>query len=286
MALNRRTLLTGSLALVGSGLGRDGAAAARRRQALREIGTDLGVVPELPEELRQYSGQDDLNESLLKSFEVEIKGLEPALLKERQTSLAIVQQAPSSTPQKVVTPYEVATYFLGIAQDKANKYDPSWPGYMRAWPVRANPLIVEFFSQTTTKPAGDTTAWCSAFVNWCFARSYSNRPDAAKLRPPTRDAASASWRKWGTGLVFDKGRSIPKNGTPRQGDVVVFIDRGDSAHGHVCFYVDHDQTHLKVLGGNQLEGKPVRHLISEKLIPLWGNALQIHSIRTDPALQA
>jgi uncharacterized protein (TIGR02594 family) len=284
MTVSRRVFVTGSLALIGSDLTLEGAMAARRIQGAAAVATDLGIIPDLPEELRQYSDRDDLNESILKNFDVQLKGLQPALLKERQTALAIVQQTPSSSAQKAMTPYDIASFFLSIAQDKSNKYDSTWPGYMRAWPVRANPLIVEFFSQTTAKPAGDTTAWCSAFVNWCFVRSYASRTDADKLRAPTRNAASASWRNWGTGIVFEKGKSVPKNGSPKVGDLVVFVDKADSAHGHVGFYIDHNDTHVRVLGGNQLEGKPVRHCISEKLIPFWGNVLQIHSIRTDPAL--
>ncbi|BBZ99865.1 CHAP domain-containing protein [Bradyrhizobium diazoefficiens] len=285
MTVSRRAFVTGALAFVGSDLTLQGAMAAQRRPA-GPIGTDIGVVPELPAELKQYSDRDDLNATILKDFDVETKGLQPALLAERQTALAIVQKVPSWSDQKMITPYDVASFFLGVAQDRAGKYDSTWPGYMRAWPVRANPLIVEFFSQTTTKPAGDTTAWCSAFVNWCFVRSHTGRNDSGKSRAPTRDAASASWRNWGTGMIFDKGKSTLRGGTPKVGDLVVFVDKGDSAHGHIAFYVDHNDTHVKVLGGNQLEGQPVRHCISEKLIPLWGNVLQIHSIRTDPALHA
>lgn len=248
------------------------------------VSQDIGTLPELPAELRQYKDRDDLNQDILKQFDTENKGIEPALLNERKTAIAIEQQAPSFGATSSPTPIDVARYFLNIAQDNSQKFPADWPSYMLAWPVRANPLIVDFFTATGTTPSGDMTAWCSAFVNWCFQRSRVGRPNAAKLLKPTGSAASSSWRSWGKGIVFDHGKAEPKNGTPRVGDIVVFVDRGDTALGHVCFFLALEGAGIRVLGGNQLEGKPTRHVISEKLIPFWGNVLQIHSIRTDASL--
>jgi uncharacterized protein (TIGR02594 family) len=271
----RRSIL---FSAIGLALSSGGASAAQPADQ------DIGVVPELPEELRQYKDRDDLNQDMLKQFEAETKGLEPALLNERKTAIAIEQQAPSFSASSSPAPIEVARYFVNVAQDKSQKFPADWPSYMLAWPVRANPLIVEFFNATRTKPVGDMTAWCSAFVNWCFLRSRAGRPGTGNLLKPTENAASSSWRNWGQGIIFDRDKAVPKNGIPRVGDIVVFTDRGDSAHGHVCFFLALEGRSVRVVGGNQLEGKPVRHVISEKLIPLWGNVLQIHSIRTDVSL--
>jgi uncharacterized protein (TIGR02594 family) len=277
-AISRRTVASASLAIPFSSLF---GARAFPDHVLKTLATDIGSVPPLPQELRQYSDRDDLNAI---PREYEKKGIEPALVEERRTALSIVSTVPVYTSGNPLSPIDIARYFLSIAQNFGGKFDPDWPGYMRAWPIRANPLIVEFFGQTKTTPVGDTTAWCSAFLNWCVARSRIGRPDTGSLLGPTHDAASSSWRKWGPGLYYDRNRLEPRNGTPQVGDIVVFVDRADTRHGHVCFYLARQESRLRVLGGNQLEGKPLRHVISEKLIPLWDGALEIHSIRTDRGL--
>ena len=272
----RRSVLA---SVIGSTLWSAGVAAAL------PVSEDLGLVPDLPDNLRQYKDRSDLNRDLLARYDAAVKGLEPALLAERKTAIAIIQDAPSFTSTTSPAPIDIARYFLSIAQDRGEKFPQDWPSYMRAWPFRANPLIVEFFTATGTKPSGDMTAWCSAFMNWCFLRARAGRPDASKMLKPTNSAASASWRKWGKGIVYDEGQSVPKNGTPQVGNIVVFVDRADADHGHVCFFVAQEGARLRVVGGNQLEGKPTRHVVSEKLLPLWGSVLRIHSIRTDPDLR-
>jgi uncharacterized protein (TIGR02594 family) len=262
------------------------ARASAATPGIKAIGEDIGSIPDLPGNLQQFQDQNDLNQDMLANYDTAAKGLGPALMAERLTAADIIQRAPTFVASSSQKPIDVARYFLSIAQDKDHKFPQEWPGFMRAWPVRANPLIVEFFTATGTKPSGDTTAWCSAFANWCFLRSRAGRPDLKHLLKPTASAASASWRNWGKGMVYDPGQITPKNGTPREGDIVVFVDRNDSAHGHVCFFVAQEGANLRVLGGNQFEGRPVRHAISEKIIPLWGTTLKIHSIRTDAVLHA
>src|SRR5215472_3935104 len=72
-----------------------------------------------------------------------------------------------SAPLKV-QPYKVAEYFKTSVPAKFQK---AWPEPDLSHPTYANPVVVLFFLATDTRPAGDTTAWCSAFVNWCLQRS-------------------------------------------------------------------------------------------------------------------
>jgi uncharacterized protein (TIGR02594 family) len=276
---SRRDFLASASGLIASGLLSAGLEA---KQPNYSGSKDIGRIPELPADLKAFANRDDLNQNLL--VRPGTKGILPAHPEETEIGRAIVSQAPFFSPTSPITPLDIARYFLAIAQDTDQKFDALWPSYMRAWPVRANPVIVTFFTDTHTKPAGDTTAWCSAFVNWCIDQARKGRPDKDKLLPPTHNAASKSWRSWGKGIVYEKSSFVTSNGTPSVGDVVVFVDTADTVHGHVCFYLGREGYRIRVLGGNQLEGKPIRHVISEKLIPLWGGTLQIHSIRSDPGL--
>jgi len=105
---------------------------------------------------------------------------------------------------------------------------------VREYPGQAdNPRIVEYLMSTSLgKPdnRNDETPWCSAFVNWCMM--MAGRADR------TNCAWARSWLKWGVEL---------EEGV--EGCVVVF-SRGANA-GHVAFYLDEDETHVQVLGGNQ-----------------------------------
>lgn len=80
----------------------------------------------------------------------------------------------------------------------------------------------------------DSTPWCSAFVNWCFAM----------CNPPikgTGSAAARSWLDWGTVLS-----------EPKQGCVVVFKRGNNGMQGHVTFF-DHiaSDGRWACVGGNQ-----------------------------------
>jgi uncharacterized protein (TIGR02594 family) len=94
--------------------------------------------------------------------------------------------------------------------------------------------VIEYLRSTTTLREGmhDETPWCSAFVNWCFAKVGIS---------PTRSAAARSWITWGDPLKV-----------PRIGAVVVFSrdDAGPRA-GHVGFWVGQQGKTITVLGGNQ-----------------------------------
>lgn len=106
----------------------------------------------------------------------------------------------------------------------------------------ANPRIVDYLSTCKTLPdplkQSDETAWCSAFVNWCMARSGETGTGLANAR---------SWLKWGSPLK-----------QPKRGCVVVFSrDNAGPTGGHVAFYLAHKKSAnltanmIEVLGGNQ-----------------------------------
>lgn len=184
-------------------------------------------------------------------------------------------------------PYEVATFFAKVAR---GGYGQEWRPYTRAWPrdAPANPLILAFFSRTDTKPAGDTTAWCAAFVNWCLIEAAVGAP-IAQASPPTKSASSGSFRNWGKTYANYDAISNKLIGSliPRPGDIAVFQDMNngepDPHHGHVAFFVSMTDSHVTVLGGNQFEGDPIVHAINVKSLPKRGS-LQLHSIRSDPSL--
>ncbi|WFP61581.1 CHAP domain-containing protein [Mesorhizobium sp. WSM4904] len=164
-------------------------------------------------------------------------GREAPYLAEVQVAKEILAKAPSKT-----TPFEVANFFFEVGQ---GRYGDNWVNYVKEWPVRANPVIVSFFDATTTrKPAGDTTAWCAAFVNWCIQQGAKGR-DTTGFAGPTKSAASSSFRSnW--------GRKLGEDEKPSVGDLVVFKLKSDASHGHVAFFVsDAGKGRIYILGGNQ-----------------------------------
>jgi uncharacterized protein (TIGR02594 family) len=83
----------------------------------------------------------------------------------------------------------------------------------------------------------DSTAWCSAFVNWCFAQLQM---------PRTHSLAARSW------LDYGRGRNDYRFGS------VIVLWRGaplpasiKNAPGHVGFVERWDGENVYVLGGNQ-----------------------------------
>ena len=141
-------------------------------------------------------------------------------------------------------PFDVAKYFYDLGQSK----DPKRV-FVREWPERANPVIVEFFRATDTTPNGDITPWCAAFVNWCIARGNSTTESktftSKVLDLTTRSAASGSFRCW------------TETTTPKEGDLVVFAQKGSegrscNGQGHVAFFVSRDANRINILGGNQI----------------------------------
>lgn len=153
----------------------------------------------------------------------------------------------------------------GTAFDVANYLDGNVAKEFRAeWPTAyANPLVVLLFEATNTEPAGDTTAWCAAFVSWCLEHAG---------QPSTHSAASKSYREFGD-PVWVKGDALP--GAAREGDLAVFRQLSDPSHGHVAFFLGMDpesKTRIRVLGGNQSDAIGVSRFRVD-------GDLELHSIR-------
>ena len=98
-----------------------------------------------------------------------------------------------------------------------------------------NPRIVLYHSTTSGSSAGDETAWCSSFVNYCVEQAGFSGTDSKWAR---------SWHE------SDWGRIVTDD--PEEGDIVVWrrVGAGDDG-GHVGFYIAGDADGIQVLGGNQ-----------------------------------
>lgn len=112
-----------------------------------------------------------------------------------------------------------------------------------------NPDILKYHEATTLKAQDETVAWCSAFINWCFQACGADKG--------TRSAAARSWLKWGKEVKL-KDAMI--------GDVVIFSRGNSSWQGHVAFYLNHDDTWVEVLGGNQSDAVSVAKYSRSKLL--------------------
>ena len=112
-----------------------------------------------------------------------------------------------------------------------------------------NPRILEYLRSTTNlnkvAVSKDETPWCSAFVNWCLQQTGYER---------TKNALARSWLNWGQAIT-----------TPRRGCIVVF--KREKTFGHVGFYLEKTDKHIKVLGGNQQNLETKIFEVSEKYYP-------------------
>ena len=227
------------------------------------------VLPQSGFDLRSLPSTNVLD---LRSDYVIQTGKDSPQVQEVDTALDILEKAPSGIP-----PFRIAEYFWNLKSGLYNTdQQPNLDYYAREWPVRANPLIVGFFKATDySKPSGDITPWCAAFVNWVLERSANGKTVAPK---PTRKAGSKSFRDWGD-AAWGEGDSSPK-----KGDIAVFRNtKGDTDQGHVAFFVEFNasRTHLLILGGNQLpKDKSNTGEINMKWYPVEGKTQVLDSIRT------
>ncbi|MBF0097799.1 MAG: TIGR02594 family protein [Magnetococcales bacterium] len=122
--------------------------------------------------------------------------------------------------------------WMAIAAGELGVHENSTPG-------QNNARIVAYHQTTTLKATNDETPWCSSFVNWVLQMAGTSG---------TNSAAAKSWLTWG------KADSQPMPGT------IVVIQHvqpgqdqatGSSSGFHVAFYVSQDDTHIRLLGGNQ-----------------------------------
>lgn len=162
---------------------------------------------------------------------LEILGGMPPTKRDIHSARELLNAAPTASP------LDVALYFEGL-KDTNEDGD----AFNCRWPVRANPVILAFFSATTTgDPGTDSVSWCSAFVNWCLQRANRAR---------TNCAIAQSF------LCYGKATS------PALGQIAVFRKTSGSGSccetgGHVAFYLGESGDEIQILGGNQCpEGEP------------------------------
>jgi uncharacterized protein (TIGR02594 family) len=261
MLINRRSLLVGTAALAALF---DRSLYAQGGVDWKALAVEDSQLPLLPPGLQGVADQPSLNGPISAYLPF---GTATPTDEEKVLARRVLDQVPTG-----VTPAEVAIYFLNVA---SGKYGDELRPYTTAWPVRWNPVIVEFFTATNTRPSGDTTAWCAAFVNYCLLKSEQGKSPSAGSAQPTMSAASRSFRTWAR-----------QTDSPISGDLVVFKDRNSPGNGHVGFFIAKSGERILVLGGNQFEGTPVRHAINRKLLAKNGGVLQFLSYRTDPQLHA
>lgn len=208
----------------------------------------LGGLPPLPDDLRDFENQRP----------AQYVGFNPTGLgrpdtREQDRALSILTASPWGGGAAV----DVAYYFLSLSGADAV--------YRREWPERANPVIFHFFAATKTTPSGDVTAWCAAFVSWCYARSRANSKDEIGVSPggfsysgtpfspevlrllPTGNASSGSFR------------CLKAVEEPSRGDLVVLANKGTrglkcKGSGHVAFFEERvGNNRVKCIGGNQVD---------------------------------
>jgi len=210
---------------------------ASQAAASVDVVRDWGFIPTLPLEPGRTSGET---------------GDSPPRLGEISKGFGLLYNAPRGQP-----PLDVARYFQALP-DK----NQDGSAYNAEWPVKANPVIVGFFSMTNTTPSGgDQTSWCAAFVNFCLAASG---------REMTFSALSGSFRRYRTATE-----------TPREGDIVVFANTGPTGaqgFGHVAFFLSKDASGITVLGGNQ--GPTGKGAVTIAKFPYEGASLKWHSYRS------
>jgi hypothetical protein len=232
--------------------------------------------PPLPPSLKAFDSSPDFFSLNLR---IEELGTAKPTNDERRIASEIIDSAPFNT-----APIVVASHFADVG---TGKFGPAWQPYARGWPIRYNPIIVDFFTTTRTNPLdpsfdGDATPWCAAFVNWCIARGASTdgKVTGKELALTTGSASSGSFRCW---------HMLAQ--PPQQGDIVVWRAPGTEnkcptdgrtleAKGHVAFFVKelpNDQ--LLVVGGNQRLENSSQHGVTMTTIPRSFLA-GVHSIRS------
>jgi len=115
--------------------------------------------------------------------------------------------------------------------------------FNQRWPNAANPLLIRFFQDigyANPPYRGDCTPWCAATIAWCLHR--------AGYKIPADPASSQAFKSYGNEVT-----------TPEHGDLCVFGDIGDPAHGHIGFFNGMASTAVvNVLGGNQGGSLPTK----------------------------
>ncbi|UGY11149.1 CHAP domain-containing protein [Phyllobacterium pellucidum] len=212
----------------------------------------IGEIPPLPDDL--------VSEALsppASYIETQVVGTAAPKDEEIASAYLILSRSPYAC-----SPIEVAEYFLQVG---SGVYGADVRKYAREWPVRANPVIYHFFSSTQTKPEGDETAWCAAFMNWCILRSHATEKDEFGKSPGTFSKSGKpfnveNFKKHSTNSASSGSfRCWKETNAPKRGELVVFKDEGtDGAtkhclgQGHVAFFLQvPNKDVVQVVGGNQ-----------------------------------
>jgi len=184
-----------------------------------------------------------------------------------------------------VTPYEVALKFWEWRQGKVSTSDitaKEFSYYAREWPIRGNPVIMQFFYATDyRKPEGDTTWWCSAFVSWCIRHAREGRSADNVRAIPVKGAASSQYRDWGEEIKLTEAK---------KGDLVVFKNKSKPAFGHIGFFhelkEENGEKIILVLGGNQAAQDEFNGgEVNIARYKLDSERLEFHSVRRDVDFQ-
>lgn len=107
---------------------------------------------------------------------------------------------------------------------------------------------IDAYLRSVGVAAGDETAWCSAFANWCMEQANIMGTGRANAR---------SWLNWGDSCLA----------RPTYGAVTV-LWRGSRKgwQGHVAFYVGKEGSNLLLLGGNQGNAVSIRTYAASRLL--------------------
>jgi uncharacterized protein (TIGR02594 family) len=174
---------------------------------------------------REYSFVDYYDEGSGVSF-----GTTAASPEDRQAGGQLADSMPSDNPLSIMT-----------ALSEITSTGSTGEFFNSRWKEVGNPLIVRFFHDIgyrKTPYPGDCTPWCAATVSWCLKRSGRAIP-----RDP---ASSQSYLRYGSPVQLEDAKA---------GDICVFTDIGDPAHGHVgLFLPGAAKGSVLCLGGNQ-EGR-------------------------------
>lgn len=210
-----------------------------------------GALPPLPEDLTDLA--DNPPAAYIETAPV---GAGKPLAQEITDSFDVLIASPYQCH-----PIEVAEYFLKLG---AGDFGQDLRKYAREWPERANPVIFHFFAATRTNPAGDTTAWCAAFINWCHLRARAEHVEEIGTTPGFFSKSGRSFTvekmmRFSTNSASSGSfRCNPRTTSPGRGDLVVMANEGTEStssiclgRGHVAFYIDSIDEKVRMLGGNQ-----------------------------------
>lgn len=114
-----------------------------------------------------------------------------------------------------------------------------------------NPRIVEYLKSVDLDESerDESTAWCSAFMNWCLQQAGGKG---------TRNAMARSFLSYGRKLKDPEPGCI----------LVMWRGSPESESGHVGFFVGYteDKALVKVLGGNEDDAVKIKEYPSSKIL--------------------